>query len=1000
MSRLRSLSLGAKLNLSLLAFLLLLAGATSLIIVYGFNRTRHDADNRSNEALEQGGSLALQAVASSAAEQGGLLFEAVAELGQRASIYMESQAVAPEAASGADDFATSAAGHRFDARPDRVSDLVVISGFSAADEAVQRDIAFSSEFDTISPVLMQGFAGEVGGRNLDPIAMSFTSPNGVTRHYPPVDFHDRLPNDADFTDRLAPVQPEANPERRTIWTAPYEDPGGQGLIVTARSPVYAQDVFRGAIEVDVSMGNVFAQISGIRPTPRSFAFYVDMRGTLLEGRSFPLLNNETGTNPELSQLLDAMRSTSRDDSGTKDARLPLAGEDYYFAYTTVPGLGGTFAVAAPVSDLTTAAAGISSGIDDAGTRTLQVMLAAMAALFVLGLIAAGVLNRNTVIKPINALVATARAVGGGDLDARVPVGTAGDELTELSTTFNGMVDQLRESERALELRVEQRTRELEAIIDTSKSLASTLELEPLLENILDHLQRLVECDGAGVVLIEGGELVQLAIRRPSSGSSVDSVPFISPELSGSAIWQALERREPVIIDDVRGDSVLARAYRAQVSESIEESPVSYLRAWAAVPLVSRDRVTGMLAISSAQPAAFDERDVELTAAVAAQAAIAIENARLFEETRRQGRENETLVRADAELFRSLHLDTVLQALVDVAVDVVGVDASIVTIWDREAGSVTVRAARNLSPEALAAFKAMLPADGSELPDDIDPKVYDSYAPEEILAVMERFGMRAVMDVPIRSATGEVLGGYGVSYSEPHDFTPDERRLLLALAERANVAIQNAELYERAQRAGSLEERQRLARELHDSVSQALYGIALGTRTARLRLGDDPHNAAEPIDYVASLAQAGLAEMRALIFELRPESLEQEGLIAALEKNAASIRARYGLDVRLELMDEPDCSLAAKEALYRIAQEAMHNIVKHAGAHRVHLSLQADAEAIVLRVSDDGCGFDSAASFPGHVGLQSMSERAAKLGGSLDVASTAGEGTVITARLAR
>ena len=146
----------------------------------------------------------------------------------------------------------------------------------------------------------------------------------------------------------------------------------------------------------------------------------------------------------------------------------------------------------------------------------------------------------------------------------------------------------------------------------------------------------------------------------------------------------------------------------------------------------------------------------------------------------------------------------------------------------------------------------------------------------------------------------------------------------ALAERAAVAIHNAELHEKAQQAASLEERQRLARELHDSVSQALYGIALGTRTARLRLGDDPHNAAEPIDYVMSLAEAGLAEMRALIFELRPESLEQEGVVAAIEKQAASTQARYKLAVETALGDEPDCALDVKEALYRIAQEALHN----------------------------------------------------------------------------
>src|SRR5213078_3825441 len=140
----------------------------------------------------------------------------------------------------------------------------------------------------------------------------------------------------------------------------------------------------------------------------------------------------------------------------------------------------------------------------------------------------------------------------------------------------------------------------------------------------------------------------------------------------------------------------------------------------------------------------------------------------------------------------------------------------------------------------------------------------------------------------------------------------------------------------AQAKAALEERQRLARELHDSVSQALFGISLGARTARALLAQDPARAAEPIDYVQSLAEAGLAEMRALIFELRPESLESEGLVAAISKQAAALRARHQIEVRADLGAEPALPLERKEALYRIAQEATHNTVKHARAGAIDL----------------------------------------------------------------
>jgi signal transduction histidine kinase len=244
----------------------------------------------------------------------------------------------------------------------------------------------------------------------------------------------------------------------------------------------------------------------------------------------------------------------------------------------------------------------------------------------------------------------------------------------------------------------------------------------------------------------------------------------------------------------------------------------------------------------------------------------------------------------------------------------------------------------------------------------------------------------------------MLGVFGVSFLTRHVFTDDEKRLYSALADRAAVAIQNAELFEKVQHTASLEERQRLARELHDSVSQALYGIALGARTARVRIDESPATAVEPIEYVTTLAEAGLAEMRALIFELRPESLETEGLVAAIEKQVASTRTRHQITIDAELMGEPDCRLEVKEALYRITQEALNNVVKHAQAKHVVVRLDEGDGFLLLSVNDDGRGFDAAASYPGHLGLLSMPERAAKLGGTVTVTSAPGSGTLVDARL--
>ncbi len=188
----------------------------------------------------------------------------------------------------------------------------------------------------------------------------------------------------------------------------------------------------------------------------------------------------------------------------------------------------------------------------------------------------------------------------------------------------------------------------------------------------------------------------------------------------------------------------------------------------------------------------------------------------------------------------------------------------------------------------------------------------------------------VYSLPLVSR-GRALGGIFFCFLPNGEPGEDERVFLRAVADQAAVAVENARLFSEARGKAALEERQRLARELHDSVSQALYGIALGARTSRTLLERDPQKAADPLDYVLSLSEAGLAEMRALIFELRPESLESEGLMAALEKQAAALRARHEIPVEADLCEEPEASLDEKEAVYRIAQEALHNVVKHARA---------------------------------------------------------------------
>lgn len=258
------------------------------------------------------------------------------------------------------------------------------------------------------------------------------------------------------------------------------------------------------------------------------------------------------------------------------------------------------------------------------------------------------------------------------------------------------------------------------------------------------------------------------------------------------------------------------------------------------------------------------------------------------------------------------------------------------------------------------------------------------------------GVRSWMAVPM-SLKERTVGMLAFGHREPNAYTEHQAELAQAFANHAAVALENARLYEQARTLAALQERQKLARELHDSVSQALYGIGLGTKTALALVASDnveKRHLAQPLEYVLSLATTGLAEMRALIFELRPESLEIEGLVPALTRRIDALRARQEMGVEALLEDVPEVPVAVQEVLYRVTQEALQNVVKHANASHVGVSLAPCNGEVVLEISDNGRGFELQDRFPGHLGLQSMRERVEAVGGVFGVETAPGQGTIV------
>ncbi len=251
-----------------------------------------------------------------------------------------------------------------------------------------------------------------------------------------------------------------------------------------------------------------------------------------------------------------------------------------------------------------------------------------------------------------------------------------------------------------------------------------------------------------------------------------------------------------------------------------------------------------------------------------------------------------------------------------------------------------------------------------------------------------------LGVPIKDGP-DALGIIFVSNkTAPGGFTARDEQLLCLFAAHAAIALINARLYERVGELSVMEERARLARELHDAVSQKLFSIRAKARAASVLAARDPGRAAAEMDSVAALSGEAHGELRAVISGLAPPDLGERGLAESLRRYAALAGRAHGVPVRFSAADIPALGPGRDTAAYRIAQEALHNALRHSGASEIEITLHRTARRVVLVVTDDGHGFSPDAPAPG-IGLGSMRERAAAAGATLSITSSPGSGTTVT-----
>jgi signal transduction histidine kinase len=539
----------------------------------------------------------------------------------------------------------------------------------------------------------------------------------------------------------------------------------------------------------------------------------------------------------------------------------------------------------------------------------------------------------------------------------------------------------------------QRTDEmrLRAVLDASIAVTSELSIEAVLQRIVEAAADLTEAKYAALGVIDqtGTGLENFV----TTGLDEETVRRIGDRPRGLGILGVLIRdAEPLRLTDISSDP-------RSVGFPPGHPP---MKSFLGVPILLRGVAYGNLYLTEkAGGEDFTEDDQELVRLLAAQAAVAVENARLYESATRWGDQLESLAEVGNALATELELPRLLQLvvarlrelidarLVFIAMPGPDGDPSIQTVAGDDAEKYV---GMKLDP-ARSKTARVLERRRSERVDSLidDPEVEQQAA--------RLMGARTGLFVPliVRDRAIGVIVAQDKLQTDPR-FTDEDVRIAEAFAERAAVAIDLSERVAgdalRRVVEGQELERKRLARELHDETGQALTSILLGLRSIEEAVADRPE-VRESVLALRELVVETLHDVRRLAVELRPKALDDFGLVPALERLAETFSEQTALDVHVQaVLGDERLPHEIESALYRIVQEALTNVIKHAQATTVSVVLTKKGDGVAVVIEDDGRGFDPAEARDDGLGLVGMRERIALLGGRVTIESSERGGTTV------
>jgi PAS domain S-box-containing protein len=548
--------------------------------------------------------------------------------------------------------------------------------------------------------------------------------------------------------------------------------------------------------------------------------------------------------------------------------------------------------------------------------------------------------------------------------------------------------------------------EAQAIGAVATGLTRSLDVDQVLTSIVDAATHLIPASTSGVLHLvnESGDRL---IPRAALPPKVTAAGKLEMSVGEGIAGLVTQEKRTINVPDVERDP------RFLVADT-----VLHQSALLTTPLLIDEECIGTLSLNSDRTGAFSPDDERVLTTLAAQAAVAVRNARLHEQIRHHAedlerrvadrtRELSALYKVSSVASESLDLQTTLDRVLENVLVAMQCTMGGIHLLDEDGQTLRLTTyvgvpLAQIEPQATLGILG----DGTPLTAVVErgqPMTSPNFAADTRDAfrlVKSPLGPWAGVPIRVAGQTDGVLSVAREAGKSP--FVEEDVDLLATIADQAGAVIESARLRERAEQAVILEERQRLARDLHDSVTQSLYSLTLLTEAGqRMAKARDLERVEENLARLSDLAQQVLQEIRLMLYELRPLALRQEGLMAALKQRLTAVEQRAGVIAHLVTEDEIDLPPDVEEEAYRIAQEALNNALKHAHAYAVTVAIRREKGLTTLEVTDDGRGFDlKAVRDQGGLGLVSMRERAEKLGGVLRVISAPGEGTTVRASFPR